>query len=380
MKGFVVVCSGAPQTSGMSLAAEHVCCFLKKKGLSGEAIWLPSLNRREKEVFASFFTFLKIPLKYVAVLQKIVFGKQDCCYFVVGQSWWSWIREVIPLSVIRFKNPEFFVVALHGSWFLNWPKDSFKFKCFRWLINRGKAVAVLGPKSKTALQESGVSSHLVSVINRPDFELGESDRLLHYSCCDDSSLTFLFLSNLSEAKGYSVFLDAIVRLYEKYSDKMPQCRFLMVGDLIRPKHSVAEASFKDSFQSVSKRLEAIRRLGGTVEWLGSVSDKEQKRSLFTRSDVFVFPSEVECQPLVLIEAMAERCAIITTCVGEIPWMLPKDTCVFIKPSDSQELAERLFFLSIDRSRIRVLQERSLKRYKEFFCPQKWEEQWSGLLF
>jgi glycosyltransferase involved in cell wall biosynthesis len=77
---------------------------------------------------------------------------------------------------------------------------------------------------------------------------------------------------------------------------------------------------------------AIRRLG--------VVDEAQKHAVFSKTDLFCFPTYYpnEGQPLTLIEAMAHDVRIVTTRWRGIPEMLPNENVWFVEPRQPLQLA------------------------------------------
>ena len=112
----------------------------------------------------------------------------------------------------------------------------------------------------------------------------------------------LFLSNLIESKGVIVLLDALKILADKgYSF---QCDF--VGG------ETKEIDAKRFAEEVDRR-----QLNRLVFYRGRKYGNE-KEEFFKKADMFVFPSMEDCFPLVLLEAMASKLAIVTTTEGAIP--------------------------------------------------------------
>lgn len=112
----------------------------------------------------------------------------------------------------------------------------------------------------------------------------------------------LFLSNLIESKGVIVLLDALKILADKgYSF---QCDF--IGG------ETKEIDAKRFAEEVDKR-----KINRQVVYQGRKYGAE-KEEVFSKADMFVFPSMEDCFPLVLLEAMEHRLPIVTTTEGAIP--------------------------------------------------------------
>jgi glycosyltransferase involved in cell wall biosynthesis len=98
-------------------------------------------------------------------------------------------------------------------------------------------------------------------------------------------------------------------------------------------------------------------------WLDGQSP--ELKELFETSGIFVFPSEAENFPIVLLEAMAAGMAIITTkqtgcaeVVGE--------AALLVKSGDAEAIREALIFLANNPERCRELGKAARRRLEENF--------------
>jgi len=85
-----------------------------------------------------------------------------------------------------------------------------------------------------------------------------------------------------------------------------------------------------------------------IHLLGYVSYERLKYEYET-SSIFVFPSSAENFPVVLLEAMASGCAIITTNSTGCPEVVG-DSALLIEPKNSKEIKNALFVLNDDKLR------------------------------
>jgi glycosyltransferase involved in cell wall biosynthesis len=99
-----------------------------------------------------------------------------------------------------------------------------------------------------------------------------------------------------------------------------------------------------------------------VETVGQISDVS---SFYSRIDVLVLPSFYECMPLVAIEAMSARRAVIITKNTGLPELFGnKKECLFIDPYSETELREAMEMLMDDKYR-NSLAIRSYEKVKEY---------------
>lgn len=113
-----------------------------------------------------------------------------------------------------------------------------------------------------------------------------------------SKLRILFLSNLIRSKGLYTLLDALSMM----KDKTIHCH-------------IAGAPGDVSVEQLQVEIQN-RNLQTIVTYHGFVN-AEQKSHLLKQTDVFVFPTERDCFPLVLLEAMRSGIPCVTTNEGAI---------------------------------------------------------------
>lgn len=110
------------------------------------------------------------------------------------------------------------------------------------------------------------------------------------------------------------------------------------------------------------------RLGVNVKFWGWLdNDSAEIKELFETSSVFVFPSEAENFPIVLLEAMAAGMAIITTS-GTGCAEVVGDSALLVTPKDSMGIRNALLSLVEDPERCKRLGVSSRKRLEDNF---KW---------
>ena len=89
-------------------------------------------------------------------------------------------------------------------------------------------------------------------------------------------------------------------------------------------------------------------LNSVVHYLGPKYG-EEKAIFFLKADIFVLPTEFECFPLVILEAMQYGLPIVSTFEGAIPEIVEDNSSGFlVKKNDSLELASKLTKLIINK--------------------------------
>ena len=88
---------------------------------------------------------------------------------------------------------------------------------------------------------------------------------------------------------------------------------------------------------------------------------------------------VEAQPLVLLEAMASGCAIVTTTVGEIPTILDEECAAFLRAGAASELGSVLAQLVSEPAKVRRLARAAHQRYVERYQLSQHLDGWENRL-
>ena len=78
------------------------------------------------------------------------------------------------------------------------------------------------------------------------------------------------------------------------------------------------------------------------------------RALYQLADIFVYPTQGDSLPLVVLEAMASRLPVVSTTVGGIPYAVTPDSGILVPPGDSLAIARAIAELASDPERRRRL--------------------------
>lgn len=176
----------------------------------------------------------------------------------------------------------------------------------------------------------------------------------------------LFLSNLLEAKGVYVLLDALKLLKER--------GYSFICDFVGGE--TAEIDAKRFAEEVEKR-----GLNEFAVYLGKKFG-EDKNEEYAKSDVFVFPSLNEAFPLVNLEAMEFKLPIIASNVGGVSAeILDGENGFLSEPGNTEHLVKYICKL-LDNSELREkMGDNGYRIFKEQFSLQAFENHFvKGLKF
>ncbi len=120
-------------------------------------------------------------------------------------------------------------------------------------------------------------------------------------------------------------------------------------------------------------LETLKRLAADSKtpivfhgWLDR--DDPQLKMLYETSSIFVFPSQMENFPTVLLEAMSAGMAIITSTAGGCPEVVG-DAAVLVEPGDSAAIGRHLVELIENPQKRQRLAQAATERVQQFAWPR-----------
>jgi glycosyltransferase involved in cell wall biosynthesis len=225
-----------------------------------------------------------------------------------------------------------------------------------WMVNIGLAnilVAVSEDMVSLSIREGVHAQRLVLISN--GVKLAQSDHqaalaLRSELISSPSGYLILSVGRLTYQKGHSFLLRALPIILEKYPDT-----FLALA---------GTGPLRDELFAQANSL----GIAGRVHFLGVRSDIPD---LLAASDLFVLPSRWEGLPLVILEAMSARRAIIATRVEGVSGALQEGQCgVLIPIENSQALADSVQSLLADPARRQNLADSAYQRYLQEYTQEK----------
>lgn len=199
----------------------------------------------------------------------------------------------------------------------------------------------------------------------PDYSM--EDTVAHGKSSDKDLPHLLFLSNMMTTKGVWELLHALYILKNR-GEKF-------VCDFVGGWKGIHEEDFNERVHEygLSDCVYAHGAKYGT--------DKDE---FFKRADIFVLPSYTEAFPLTVLEAMQYGLAVVASNVGGISGQVTDGVTGYLiggtesvltlnyKP-DSRELSDAIEKLLNDMDKCRAMGQEGLKRYRQEFTLQRFEE-------
>ncbi len=144
------------------------------------------------------------------------------------------------------------------------------------------------------------------------------------------------IARLVPQKNHMGFLEAVAALPPSLRHDL-NCVLVGDGYLEKPLRSRAEAL----------------GIGDQISFLGIRDDVD---TLLRAADMMVLPSNWECLPITVLEALASGCPIVATAVGGVPEVLGRVGWPLVEPGDPQALRkaiEEVFYMPDDERRARA---------------------------
>lgn len=332
---------------------------------------IPAFERGSKTFFYRFFYVIKVLKVWLSFL-KLIFVKKPVIYLNLGQSLSSLVRDGLPLMFLSWIRWDLrCVISLHGHVFTTWIPKEFTSKSFVKVLKKSEAITVLGEVQKAKLIDLGIDVSKIVILNNTceieGFEPKEKTK---------EEVNLLYLSNLIKSKGYREYLEAIEELSKSNLDFKINAMLCGLVTISGTSDSDESAELSEKWiYSIIERINRSEKV--SVKWIKGAYG-EEKRRLFEKADIFVFPSRypVEAQPLVLLEAMSMGCAIVTTKVGEIPSTVSEECSILLEKPTPQEISQAI--VKIYSEGIQNYSSKGIQRYEEKFSQRIYAENWRAL--
>ena len=318
-----------------------------------------------------------------AWIKSLCFGlRASAVCLNLGQTRISMIRDGIPFRLLAYLRPRTRrIVSLHGSVFMSWQPDQPIAYHFLKVLKHAQKVTVLGPNQRSHLIHLGLPAERVEILcNTCDIPVVTQEQIDAKFQKQETTEPFeiLFLSNLIVSKGYLVYLNALKRLSQR--DDLPPISAVLCGPLKISEFSSNYENEKQARNDIEKIIDEAQQSGQvTIKWIEGARG-QAKLELYRHSHLFVFPSQypVEAQPLVLLEAMASGCAIVTSTVGEIPYTMGK-VGLLLDEVTEDSVAEAIARLIREHSETASMATAALERYRKYYAIEAHMKQWRHLL-
>jgi glycosyltransferase involved in cell wall biosynthesis len=255
---------------------------------------------------------------------------------------------IIPTGIVSYlyKKKVPYIITCHGTDVPSHNPDRFSYQhkllkpFWKRIVQNAEKVVAPSNHLKEMILDNVKADNLAVIPNGLDVKSFEFD-------LQRKEKKILLVSRLFEFKGFQYFIDAIVNFNIDYEINI-----------------VGEGPYKENLiqQAKSKNLN-INFMG----WLDSNSTKFKE--LYEKSAIFVFPSSAESFGMVLLEAMASGCAIITTNSSGCAEVVG-DAALLVSPNNSEDIRNALLKLINDEKLRHELGFKARRRLENEFTWDK----------
>jgi glycosyltransferase involved in cell wall biosynthesis len=364
--------------SGQRSSALLLAKALENRAWHVDYLPTPALDRTTDVGWFGVFRYvLRLIVSWLQAM-RILRHTAPLVYVTFGQTVNGLLRDGVPFVVVRLLRPGGAgFVAIHGSRFLEWQEHSQEARLFRMIARLATSVTVLGEGHRSKLMSLRVPAAKIAVVpNTCEVEpvVAAVARRKHGTV---DTVKILHLSSLIASKGYPVFLEALQLLAE---ERGPAVEAVLCGTVLISEYNdfPSEAAARVWIEERVARINRSARI--SVRWIKGAVGAEKER-LFAESHIFVLPTTypVEAQPLVLLEAMATGCAIVSSAVGEIATILSEREATLLPSVDAVAVASAMRDLIDSPERRLELAEAARRRFETEFSLKRHVDAWVQLL-
>lgn len=365
-----------PKLTGQELASIMILELLASdEHLIFKPVTLPTFDRERMSSVFNWVSFSARILLIWSKLLSLLVARRPIVYLNLGQSFKSLFCDGIPFCILALLNRRLLsVVSLHGHFFMMWPPNSYKSHLIVCILRKSQIITVLGPFQKNRLMALGIENHKIRIVNNTcQHEMA----LCAPITASGKKINILYLSNLVESKGYRQYLDTLDILGQLIS--LPRliqatlCGSLMQTAQNRINISEEEARIRQAINKINESV-SVR-----LEWIKAAYGLE-KAKLFADADIFVYPSKLDAQPIVLVEAMAAGCAVISSSVGEIPDMLAEGSGVCLDNCSPENIAKVIKNWVAHPQELISQKQAARKRFESQFSNKIYASTWLSIIY
>lgn len=279
-------------------------------------------------------------------------------YVPIAQNTVSFLRDGLFVLTAQLFSQARTVLHYHGgeSFFQFRRSTNFLMKSFiRLVLRRAEVVIVLGDRLRDIFD--GEVKRVIAVHNGTTF-LPRSISEKHGGY---RGLIVSFLSNLSASKGILDFLNAALSVTRSH----PSTKFRIAGEWWQQEPET---------EREAKRIIKANSLQECIKFTGPLYG-QTKELFLLETDIFVFPTWNDSFGLVILEAMAAACPVISTknvgVIGEV--VVDGVTGILVEKQNPIQLAHAINTLIENPDLRRRMGEAGRKRFEEHFTFDKCAE-------
>lgn len=293
----------------------------------------------------------KVLSKLILVLFKTKF---NLVYFTISPIGGAFYRDTLIVFILKLFRLNI-TYHLHGKGILENSRKKINKKLYQFVFNNSDVICLANSLVFDIAHVYKQKPHIL-----PN---GIKEIQLVKESQTNTTVTFIFLSNLVKSKGILIFLEALKTL----SISTKNFNAKIVGN--SGDYSIEEA----------KQYVLENKLFDRVQILGPKYGSEKYEQL-QHSNVFVFPTNNDCFPLTILEAMQCGLSVVSTKQGAIPEIIEDSVNGFIlKENSPNELAQILLAIIEGKVDLERIKKTNLAAFKEKYTLTIFEHNFRNLI-
>ena len=346
MKKILFIIQLPPPVHGMSLMNQFTYeNDLLDKEFNKEVFDLSLSTKNDELGKLTFSKIIKYSILFFRLFTTLLFSKYHTVYFTPTPYGKVFYRDIFILFLIKITGHNM-TLHWHGIGLDKYKTRKIFNTILKWLLKNAQMIC-LGQNVTSDLKGFSDENNITVIPNGVEFQ----ERLEV-----EKKYDFLFFSNIKKAKGIYTFLDALSILKNK-------------GVLF--KAAIAGSETKElSIKNVRALIEKYD-LSGEIVYLGKQYGND-KQQLFSKSRIFVFPTQFEAFGLVAIEAMAYGLPIIASKEGSLTEIIEEENGFVIDKTEVKLFAEKMEFLIKRPNLCKTYEKNNIHKFKKLFTKEMYQ--------
>lgn len=312
-----------------------------------------SANSRGKISLVNVIITLKV---FIRLIIRLVRFRPDIVNLPLSQNrtgFYKWLLLALPCKLLNSQIVSRFGGASFKEFYFN--SGTFNKKVIIFGLSLIKVVILRSPSLKEQFKDLPILLTIEIVPNGFDVDFWREDLVKKYN----ETLHVVFLGTISYAKGAFDYIYAIKHLLDK---NISDIRFSMAGPILTKERNIIHLQHSKQIKNNDiKSLVKQLKLENKISFIPPVTIDEKKK-LLGETDILVAPSYSEGGvPYVILEALASKCAVISTPVIPVSDYLTNNKNILIVPYNSPNMiAEEIIKLRDNRALVKSLGQLGLK--------------------
>lgn len=263
-----------------------------------------------------------------------------------------------PAHYIPRFSPFKTVVTIHDLSYLFFPQEFLKkdlYQLTNWTrhaIEKSAAViAVSKTTKKDIVREYGTDENKISIIYNGYEKTAQSSPIQKST---KENPYFLYVGTVQPRKN----LKFLIAAFAKFLKKHPTYRLIIAGK---------KGWLSDDIEPYVSSL----KLEDSVSFPGYVP-QEKKDELYKNARAFILPSLYEGFGIPLLEAMANKCPVLSSYESSLP-EVGGEACLYFDPHEQSDLIEKMELVTTDEALRKNLIQKGAERVKAFSWDQTGEQ-------